>query len=128
MGASGSPARSSPERGTYQAAGTQNSDPSVADRFVAAESTQPGPDTQHAADAQTLEWYGDPAYGTGHLAVLKPKPLQPAVAGWVHRRRLHRRPRWRHGDLPQRHTHARGAKGRIDLVSLCHRHVPPDES
>jgi hypothetical protein len=38
-----------------------------------------------------LEWYGDSAYGTGelrdaiagagHVAVLKPKPLQPAVPG-----------------------------------------------
>jgi Transposase DDE domain/Transposase domain (DUF772) len=69
-----------------RAAGAENSDPAVAERFLAAETT-------HAADnhASTREWYGDSAYGTGnlrdaiakaeHVAVLKPKPLQPAVAG-----------------------------------------------
>jgi Transposase DDE domain/Transposase domain (DUF772) len=69
-----------------RAAGAENSDPSVAERFLAAETT-------HAADhdASPCEWYGDSAYGTGdlrdaiagagHVAVLKPKPLQPAVAG-----------------------------------------------
>jgi Transposase DDE domain/Transposase domain (DUF772) len=69
-----------------KAAGAENSDPAVAERFLAAETT-------HAADnhGSTREWYGDSAYGTGGLrdaiakaeqvAVLKPKPLQPAVAG-----------------------------------------------
>jgi hypothetical protein len=69
-----------------KAAGPENSDPAVAERFLAAETT-------HAANnhASTREWYGDSAYGTGdlrdaiagagHVAVLKPKPLQPAVAG-----------------------------------------------
>jgi hypothetical protein len=69
-----------------KAAGTENADPAVAERFVAAETT-------HATDhhASTCEWYGDSAYGTGELrqaiakagqvAVLKPKPLQPAVQG-----------------------------------------------
>jgi hypothetical protein len=69
-----------------KAAGPENSDPAVAERFLAAETT-------HAAnnDASTREWYGDSAYGAGdlrdaiagagHVAVLKPKPLQPAVAG-----------------------------------------------
>jgi Transposase DDE domain/Transposase domain (DUF772) len=69
-----------------KAAGAENSDPAVAERFLAAETT-------HATDdhASTWEWYGDSAYGTGelrqaianaeHVAVLKPKPLQPAVAG-----------------------------------------------
>jgi hypothetical protein len=77
-----------------KAAGTDNSDPSVAERFVAAEPAQATPDPQHATDsdaAPACEWYGDSAYGTGglrdaiaragHLAVLKPKPLQVAVAG-----------------------------------------------
>jgi len=75
-----------------RAAGSENSDPAVAERFVAAEPTQVTPDPQPAdSDAQTLEWYGDSAYGTGDLreaiakagqvAVIKPKPLQPAVAG-----------------------------------------------
>jgi Transposase DDE domain/Transposase domain (DUF772) len=77
-----------------RAAGPENSDPAVAERFVAAELIQatPGPQ-QPATDAPTsgLEWYGDSAYGTGdlreaigkagHAAVLKPKPLQAAVAG-----------------------------------------------
>ncbi len=69
-----------------KAAGADNADPAVAERFLAAEAT-------HAADndASAREWYGDSAYGTGDLrdaiakagqvAVLKPKPLQPAVAG-----------------------------------------------
>jgi hypothetical protein len=76
-----------------KAAGAENSDPSVAERFVAAETSQDLPDGQHATDRDgcTREWYGDSAYGTGdlrdaiagagHVAVLKPKPLQPAVAG-----------------------------------------------
>ena len=75
-----------------RAAGAENSDPAVAERFVAAEPAQATtPDPQHTADARVLEWYGDSAYGTGdlrdaiatagHLAVLKPKPLQAAVAG-----------------------------------------------
>jgi transposase len=69
-----------------KAAGSENADPAVAERFLAAETT-------HATDhhASTCQWYGDSAYGTGelrqaiataeHVAVLKPKPLQPAVAG-----------------------------------------------
>lgn len=74
-----------------RAAGTENADPAVAERFVAAEPTQATPDPRHTADASALEWYGDSAYGTGdlrdaiakagHVAVLKPKPLQAAVAG-----------------------------------------------
>jgi hypothetical protein len=74
-----------------RAAGTEHSDPAVAERFVAAEPTQATPDPQHTADAPALEWYGDSAYGTGdlrqaiatagHVAVIKPKPLQAAVAG-----------------------------------------------
>ena len=76
-----------------KAAGTDNSDPAAATRFVAAEASQDLPDGQHATDSddRTREWYGDSAYGTGdlrdaiatagHLAVLKPKPLPVAVAG-----------------------------------------------
>jgi Transposase DDE domain/Transposase domain (DUF772) len=69
-----------------KAAGVENSDPVVAERFVAAEAT-------HAASDPISghQWYGDSAYGTGglreaiaragHVAVLKPRPLRPAVAG-----------------------------------------------
>ena len=80
-----------------RAAGAANSDAAVAERFLAAEAARATPDPQHAADsdadsdARTLEWYGDSAYGTGDLreaiatagqvAVIKPKPLQAAVAG-----------------------------------------------
>jgi hypothetical protein len=76
-----------------KAAGAENSDPAVAERFLAAEATRATPDDQQAIDTSTssLEWYGDSAYGTGdlrdaiagagHVAVLKPKPLQPAVQG-----------------------------------------------
>jgi hypothetical protein len=63
-------------------------------RAVCGRRSRPGhPRSQHATDSDisTREWYGDSAYGTGdlrdaiatagHVAVLKPKPLQPAVAG-----------------------------------------------
>jgi Transposase domain (DUF772)/Transposase DDE domain len=74
-----------------KAAGSENSDAAAAERFVAAEAAGATPDSQPATATSTgsLEWYGDSAYGTGelrqaiakagHLAVLKPKPLQPAV-------------------------------------------------
>ena len=68
-----------------KAAGPDNSDPAVAERFLAAETTRAD---NHAS---ACEWYGDSAYGTGdlrdaiakaeHVAVLKPKPLQAAVEG-----------------------------------------------
>jgi hypothetical protein len=62
-----------------KAAGSENSDPAVAQRFLAAED-------------DACEWYGDSAYGTGDLrgaiddtdadeAVIKPKPLQAPVEG-----------------------------------------------
>jgi hypothetical protein len=70
-----------------KAAGEQNSDPAVAGEFVAAE---PGGSREGGAD-DALAWYGDTAYGTGelreaignagHQAVIKPKPVQPAVEG-----------------------------------------------
>jgi hypothetical protein len=76
-----------------QATGPDNADPAVAKRFLAAEAARATPHDQQASDtpASSLEWYGDSAYGTadlrdaiaaaGHVAVLKPKPLQAAVAG-----------------------------------------------
>ena len=76
-----------------RAAGAENSDAAVAERFLAAEAARATTDRQHAVDrdARTREWYGDSAYGSGdlrdaiagagHTAVIKPKPLQVAVAG-----------------------------------------------
>jgi len=76
-----------------KAAGTDNSDPAVAERFLAAD-TRDTTDEEQAtdtADADVREWYGDSAYGSadlrdaiadaGHTAVIKPKPLQAAVPG-----------------------------------------------
>jgi Transposase domain (DUF772)/Transposase DDE domain len=64
-----------------RAAGEDNSDAAVAARFLA----------DHAASGEPCEWYGDTAYGTGdlraaikqagHVAVIKPRPLQRAVDG-----------------------------------------------
>jgi Transposase domain (DUF772)/Transposase DDE domain len=64
-----------------KASGEENSDAAVAAEFLAA----------GAPDRQPLSWYADSAYGTGELrdaigqagdaAVIKPKPLQPAVEG-----------------------------------------------
>jgi transposase len=62
-----------------KAAGPENSDPAVAEKFLDAE-------------GDPCEWYGDSAYGTGDLraaiddtdadeAVIKPKPVQPPVEG-----------------------------------------------
>lgn len=61
-----------------KAAGTDNSDPAVAEEFLNRES-------------ESRTWYGDSAYGTGdlrgaihdagHDAVIKPKPLQAPVPG-----------------------------------------------
>jgi IS5 family transposase len=76
-----------------RAAGTENSDPAVAEQFLAAEAAAGGamaggPD-DGAAASRDLSWYGDSAYGTGdlrgaicdagHRAVIKPKPLQAPV-------------------------------------------------
>ena len=79
-----------------KAAGTENSDPAVAEEFVAAETpagdeqADGGPAAGPGADGD-LSWYGDSAYGTGdlrdaigqagHRAVIKPKPLQAPVTG-----------------------------------------------
>jgi hypothetical protein len=85
------------------AAGTENSDPAVAERFLAADiadntdapdgeqSTGGNVDATDDATPAAREWYGDSAYGTGDLrgaiddaeqeAVIKPKPLQSPVEG-----------------------------------------------
>jgi Transposase domain (DUF772)/Transposase DDE domain len=70
-----------------KAAGTESSDPAVAEQFLAADDGgQAG-----TGEGGTREWYGDSAYGTGDLrgavddagddAVIKPKPLQAPVEG-----------------------------------------------
>jgi hypothetical protein len=84
-----------------KASGEENSDPAVAAEFLAAEHAsrdtaghagpgQPEP-SGGVAGRPPLSWYADSAYGTGDLrdaigqagdaAVIKPKPLQPAVEG-----------------------------------------------
>ena len=90
------------------AAGTANSDPGVAEKFVAADVAA----ADGAEQGGAREWYGDSAYGTGdlraaiddaaHDAVIKPKPLYRARGGRVHRRRLHHRRAGGHGGLPGR--------------------------
>jgi Transposase domain (DUF772)/Transposase DDE domain len=72
-----------------KAAGPDNSDAAVAERFLAAEAA--GQDSCGERDGDQLAWYADSAYGTGdlrdaigkagHQAVIKPKPLQAAVEG-----------------------------------------------
>jgi len=87
-----------------RAAGQVNSDPVVAEEFVAGEGAglggqagtgQPGRgapgDSGSDGGDDALAWYGDSACGTGdlrdaigqagHHAVIKPKPVQPAAAG-----------------------------------------------
>ena len=93
-----------------RAAGTENSDPAVAEQFLAAGAAgdgagatgaagQPGPEAashrghggSHGGGEEPPAWYGDSAYGTGdlrdaidkagHQAVIKPKPLRPPVEG-----------------------------------------------
>ena len=72
-----------------KASGEDNSDPAVAAGFLTAGH---GPDTCGGTPGrQPLSWYADSAYGTGDLrdaigqagdaAVIKPKPLAPAVEG-----------------------------------------------
>jgi Transposase DDE domain/Transposase domain (DUF772) len=70
-----------------RAAGDGNGEPDVAAGFVAAGT----PAGDAADDGAGLRWYGDSAYGTGDLravirsagdqAVIKPKPVRPAVEG-----------------------------------------------
>jgi hypothetical protein len=84
-----------------KAAGQENSDPAVAEEFLAAEphaGEAPDGAGSHGGDGGSggsgddlLAWYCDSAYGTGdlrdaiekagHQAVIKPKPLRPPVAG-----------------------------------------------
>ncbi|MGO9077527.1 MAG: IS1182 family transposase [Streptosporangiaceae bacterium] len=82
-----------------RAAGQENSDPAVAQEFLAAEAAgagaTPGASSGSGGDngggGDPLAWYGDSAYGTGdlrdaiekagHQAVIKPRPLRPAVEG-----------------------------------------------
>jgi Transposase DDE domain len=75
-----------------RAAGQDNSDPAVAEEFVAGGDGGAGDaGSQDDGGDDTLAWYGDTAYGTGDLrdaigkagqrAVIKPKPVQPAVEG-----------------------------------------------
>jgi Transposase domain (DUF772)/Transposase DDE domain len=69
-----------------RAAGQENSDPAVAEEFVDAGSGSSG-----GGGGDPLAWYGDSAYGTGdlrdaiekagHQAVIKPRPVRPAVEG-----------------------------------------------
>lgn len=90
------------------ASGTENSDPAVAEEFLAAGTGSPdvpgpastadgeiaggaGEPDEGQATGDGLAWYGDSAYGTGdlrgaiddagHDAVIKPKPLQAPVEG-----------------------------------------------
>jgi len=72
-----------------KATGTENSDPGVAEKFLAADET--AADEDGGGEGATREWYGDSAYGTGdlrgaiddagHQAVIKPKPLAAPVEG-----------------------------------------------
>jgi hypothetical protein len=88
-----------------KAAGPDNADPAVAAQFLAAEATTDQPTAEQATAEQAegeqangdneggdrLVWYGDSAYGTGelrdaiekagHQAVIKPKPVLPAIPG-----------------------------------------------
>jgi hypothetical protein len=69
-----------------RAAGEGNGEPDAAAQFLAAETARPA-----GEEGTGLRWYGDSAYGTGELreaigdaghdAVIKPKPLRPAVEG-----------------------------------------------
>jgi hypothetical protein len=91
-----------------RAAGQDNSDPSVAEEFVASEDTA----GSHVSGDGPLAWYGDSAYGTGdlrdaiakagHQAVIKPKPVKPAVEGGFTPDDFHRRCSHRDRDLPGR--------------------------
>ena len=87
-----------------RAAGQENSDPAVAEEFLAAQVAGSGSGADGSQDAttsedDTLAWYGDSGLRhrgparcdrrsrapggavAGHQAVIKPKPLQPAIPG-----------------------------------------------
>jgi Transposase domain (DUF772)/Transposase DDE domain len=73
-----------------KASGEDNADPAAAAEFLAAEHAGQDQGSQDAS-GEPLSWYADSAYGTGDLrdaigqagdtAVIKPKPLAPAVEG-----------------------------------------------
>jgi hypothetical protein len=76
------------------ASGEDNSDAAVAAQFLAAAhpgQDPAGPGPAGAPQDQPLAWYADSAYGTGELrdaigragdtAVIKPRPLRPAIEG-----------------------------------------------
>ena len=91
-----------------KAAGTQNSDPGVAEKFVAADVAA----ADGADQGGAREWYGDSAYGTGDLRGSdrrrrarrgdQAQAADRARGGRVHRRRLHHRRAGGHGGLPGR--------------------------
>ena len=74
-----------------KAAGQENSDPAVAEEFLASQTSGDGggADASGTRASDPVAWYGDSAYGTGdlrdaggkagHRAVIKPKPLKPAA-------------------------------------------------
>jgi hypothetical protein len=77
-----------------KAAGPENSDAAVAEKFLAADepaADEDGGVEDGGVEGATREWYGDSAYGTGdlrgaiddagHEAVIKPKPLAAPVEG-----------------------------------------------
>jgi hypothetical protein len=76
-----------------KATGPENSDPAVAAEFLAGEAASPvtADDAGHDDGGGRPAWYGDSAYGTGdlreaiekagHRAVIKPKPVLPAIPG-----------------------------------------------
>jgi hypothetical protein len=83
-------------RGTHQGRRDRKRRPGCRRAVCCAEAVQATLDGQQATGTTGTpvlgrQWYGDSAYGTGelrqaiakaeHVAVLKPKPLQPAVAG-----------------------------------------------
>jgi hypothetical protein len=79
-----------------KAAGTENSDPGVAEKFLAADDGGDEDGCQDSAgEGGTREWYGDSAYGTGDLPWRdrrrrrrgrdQTQTLAGAGGGWVHR-------------------------------------------
>lgn len=73
-----------------KAAGQENSDAAVAERFLDRQ-TKSTSESSRESSRESLSWYGDSAYGTGdlratidaagHQAVIKPMPLQAPVEG-----------------------------------------------
>ena len=57
-----------------KAAGTENSDPAVAEKFLAADGARPPDGDGDQARRRPAEWYGDSAYGTGDLRARSTTP------------------------------------------------------